>query len=296
MGIARQPSVVTMPPEETRFATVLDFLISRFPVVSKTDWHQRFLDKKIHWDCGTAIDVDAAYTPYQRVFYYREVEQEPVIPFQENILFQNDELLIACKPHFLPVTPGGKYVQECLLNRLRRRTGIEALAPVHRIDRETAGIVLFSVNPDTRSNYHDLFANSRISKTYHAVAHLPKNHGLTGQNSWTVTNRIVSGQPKFRMRIIEGETNAHSRIHSLETGERSGLFELHPVTGKRHQLRLHMASLGFPLVNDRFYPELQDESADDFSRPLQLLAKQIDFTDPVSGEKRSFVSERNLNW
>lgn len=296
MGIARQPSVVTMPPEETRFATVLDFMATRFPVVSRTDWQQRFLDEKLHWDCGTAIEIDAAYAPYQRVFYYREVEQEPVIPFQEDILFQNDELLVACKPHFLPVTPGGKYVQECLLNRLRRRTGIEALTPIHRIDRETAGIVLFSINPETRGQYHDLFAHNRISKTYHAVVHLPENHGLIEQNSWTVKNRIVSGQPKFRMEITEGKLNSHSQVNCLETREKTGLFQLQPVTGKRHQLRLHMASLGFPLMNDRFYPELQDESADIFTQPLQLLAKKIDFTDPVSGEVRSFISDRKLNW
>ena len=297
MGIARQPSVVTMPPEETRFATVLDFLVDQFPVISEAAWHQRLVDKKVHWDCGTAIEVDAAYAPYQRVFYYREVEKEPVIPFQEGILFQDDELLVACKPHFLPVTPGGKYVQECLMNRLRLRTGIETLTPLHRIDRETAGIVLFSVNPATRSRYHDLFANGRMSKTYQAIAHLPEiEDSVRLNNDWTVKNRIVSGQPKFRMAITEGQPNAHSSIRCIETRNRLGLFQLHPVTGKRHQLRLHMASLGFPLVNDRFYPELQDESADDFTSPLQLLAKQIDFTDPVSGRLRSFVSERKLSW
>ncbi|MGI9275757.1 MAG: pseudouridine synthase [Endozoicomonas sp.] len=303
MGIARQPSVVTMPPEETRFATVLDFLTDRFPVISEAGWRQRLVEKKVHWDCGTAIEVDAAYAPYQRVFYFREVENEPVIPFQEDILFQDDELLVACKPHFLPVTPGGKYVQECLMNRLRRRTGIETLTPIHRIDRETAGIVLFSVNPSTRSQYHDLFVNSRISKTYQAVAHLPESREFMSldNRNWSVKNRIASGciasgQPKFRMTITEGQPNAHSIIHSIETRNSLGLFQLHPITGKRHQLRLHMASLGFPLVNDRFYPELQDESADDFSSPLQLLAKQVDFADPVSGRNRSFVSERKLNW
>ena len=298
MGISRHPSVVTMPPGETRFSTVLDFLVSQFPIVPAGIWRKRLSEGKVHWEDRTVIDETASYAPYKRVFYYREVEEEPVIPFRENILFQNDELLVACKPHFLPVTPGGKYVEECLLNRLRRRTGIETLTPVHRIDRETAGIVLFSVNPDTRSRYHDLFVYGQISKTYHAVAHIPDTAEphLHQNRKWTVNNRMAVGKPKFRMSITAGETNACSNIHCIEARNRQGLFHLNPVTGKRHQLRLHMASLGFPLVNDRYYPELQDESADNFTKPLQLLARQVDFTDPATGEFRTFVTERKLAW
>ena len=284
-----------MPPEETRFSTVLDFLVWRFNGISKEQWQQRMLAGKVHWDNQQPITVDAGYAPHQRIFYYREVAEEPVIPFAEQVVYQNEHLLVACKPHFLPVTPGGPYVQECLLNRLRESTGISTLAPVHRIDRETAGLVMFSVHPETRGLYHDLFMKRNISKRYHAVAHCSGVEIRPGEERW-IENRMEIAEPKFRMRIVEGESNTRSRIKCLLIDKDIGLFELKPVTGKRHQLRVHMSSLEMPLVNERYYPELQPESEDDFQAPLQLLAKSLEFTDPISGQEMHFVSERELQY
>mgnify|MGYP001598528831 CR=1 FL=1 len=291
MAIAKHPSVVTLPPAAKPYPSMVEFLFRTFPNIPRQQWEQRLRAGKVLDESGQPISAHTAYAPSKRIFYFREVENEPVIPFTERILFQNDEILVACKPHFLPVIPGGRYVEECLLNRLRAKTGIADLTPIHRLDRETAGVVIFSVNKNTRGLYHDLFVQGKVEKTYHALAEVPTP---PPQNQWTVENRIVPGEPRFRMKVAPGVANARSHIELLEVKDNRGLFRLLPITGKTHQLRLHMSGLGFRIVNDKYYPDLQPESADDFSQPLQLLAKQVRFHDPVSGENREFRSEQEL--
>ncbi|BDM63015.1 RNA pseudouridylate synthase [Shewanella sp. NFH-SH190041] len=288
---AAQPSYVVLPRDITDKSTVLSFLISHFDRIAAEVWHQRVADGKVHWQDGSLIDASTLYRPTARVYYYREVVAETKIPFTEQILYQDDEILLVYKPHFLPVTPSGNYVNECLVHRLRLRTGIEKLTPAHRLDRETAGVMLFSVNPATRHHYHDLFKSKHITKQYQALARLTPaladaaRHGsLTLPLRWTVKNRMKPAVPSFLMQIVEGEANTHSEIALLAVSGDMGLFQLSPITGKTHQLRVHMQSLGMPLWNDRFYPELQPKAADDFSRPLQLLAYRLCFTDPVTGK------------
>jgi tRNA pseudouridine32 synthase/23S rRNA pseudouridine746 synthase len=293
MAIAKQPSVVTMPAAEKPYPSIVDFLCQTFPAISRNQWMERIRKGKVLDNQGHSINTETMYSPSQRIFYFREVENEPVIPFAEQVLFQDDELLVACKPHFLPVIPGGRFVEECLLNRLRNRTGIADLTPLHRLDRETAGIIIFSVNPNTRGIYHELFRRGKVEKIYHALAEINQP---PRENQWTVENRIVRGEPRFRMKTIPGIVNARSHIQLLEVKGNRGLFSLQPVTGKTHQLRLHMSGLGFRIINDRVYPDLQPERDDDFSQPLQLLAKRVRFHDPVSGQDREFQSERELLW
>ena len=293
MGIAKQPSVVTMPAADKPYPSIAEFLFRTFPAISLNRWSQRIREGKVLDELGKPINAETIYSPSRRIFYFREIDNEPAIPFAEQILFQNDEILVACKPHFLPVIPGGRYVEECLLNRLRARTGIDKLAPLHRLDRETAGIVIFSVNPKTRGLFHDLFMRGNVEKTYHALAEVDQP---PRQDHWTVENRIVRGEPRFRMKTVPGVANARSHIQLVEVKRNRGLFSLQPVTGKTHQLRLHMSNLGFKIINDRVYPELQPERDDDFNRPLQLLAQQLRFRDPVSGEDREFRSGRGLLW
>ncbi|OGR29152.1 MAG: pseudouridine synthase [Desulfuromonadaceae bacterium GWB2_53_15] len=291
MGLSKYPSTVTMPNTEQPYPSILVFLQQRFPFVATQLWEQRIAEGKVLDEQSTPITLETGYAPGKRIFYFREVDTEPVIPFSEKILFQDDEILVACKPHFLPVTPGGRYVDECLLNRLRSSSGIHDLAPLHRIDRETAGIVLFSVNMKTRSLYSQLFLHGSVEKTYQALsAHVP----LGDKKEWIVADRIVRGEPWFRMKTGPGTVNARSMINLVEVKENRARFVLRPISGKTHQLRIHMSWLGFGILNDRYYPELQPESEDNFNTPLQLVAKMVRFQDPVTGENREFVSGREL--
>jgi len=288
MGIAKQPSAITVPVTNLPGTTILDFLISRFPHISPAEWAERLREGKITDDQGRAIAPDEPCTPARRILYYREVQDEPVIPFAETILYQNDEILVADKPHFLPVTPGGRFVNECLLNRLRERTGMTDLAPMHRLDRETAGLVLFSINPNTRGLYHECFTRGEVEKIYGALAQV--NHPPV-ERQWMVENRIERGEPRFRMRIVPGAVNARSAVLLDEINGNRARFRLRPITGKTHQLRLHMSGLGFGIINDRVYPDLLPERDDDFDAPLQLIARRLSFHDPISGRLMEFESE-----
>lgn len=293
MAIAAHPSKLSLPQINPGVATVLEYLILKFPAIEPQIWQQRIAEGKVHCHDGSLITAQSPFQPQQRIYYYREVESEPCIPFKETILFQDQHILVAYKPHFLAVVPGGIYVNECLQSRLRRSTGIEALQALHRLDRVTAGLVMFSVNPDTRSQYHHLFETRQIHKTYQAIAKISEGVNLIGQE-WELKNRLGRAEQRFRMQVTDGEANSHSIIRCVKQSAQKGLFELNPVTGKTHQLRVHMQALGWPILNDKYYPQLQPLSADDYSAPLQLLAKELEFVDPVTGQARCYSADENL--
>ena len=240
----------------------------------------------------TIITAATPYSVNRRLCYRREVEHEPVIPFTEDIVFRDEHVLVACKPHFLPVIPSGPYVNECLLYRLKKRTGIEDLAPMNRLDRETAGLVMFSVDRRTRSAYSDLFRLRRVRKVYEAVGVLPAEAGRT---EWSVESRITRGEPWFLSKNEPGAVNARTKIRLSRTWSNEGLFVLEPETGKQHQLRLHLTMIGSGIVNDFYDPVLQPEPKQGFDAPLQLLAKELSFKDPVTGREMHFESVRKLS-
>ncbi|MDX2350317.1 MAG: pseudouridine synthase [Porticoccus sp.] len=295
---ASQASYVVLPATVTDKPTVLSFLVSHFSQVDAAIWQQRILDGKVHWRDGRLISLDCAFVPRERVYYYREVAVEKKIPFAESIIYEDDNIMVAYKPHFLAVSPSGQFVNECLVNRLRIKTGIDTLVTAHRLDRATAGLMLLSKHPEQRSLYHDLFKHGKITKHYQAIARLTpelrrlhKDDKLALPHCWTVKNRIVKGEPTFTMQIAEGDANSHSTIELIEIKGELGLFKLSPITGKTHQLRLHMDSLGMPLVNDRLYPKLLDRCDDNFNQPLQLLAQQLEFTDPITGIEHNIIAK-----
>lgn len=294
MALAKTPSKLSLPQKNPGVTTVLAYLALKFPLISLDIWRTRMSEGKVHWHDGTRITADSPFAPQQRVYYYREVEVEPVIPFAEKVIFQDSEILVAYKPHFLPVTPGGKYVEECLQNRLRKSTGIAELQAVHRIDKGTAGLVLFSVSPASRHQYHHLFEANKVTKTYQAVASTTEK-AMTEKQDWEVKNRLEKSDPRFLMHIVEGEVNSHSLIRCVQHNSQKALFELNPISGKTHQLRLHMQSIGWPLMNDNYYPALTPSAPDDFSKPLQLLAQQLAFIDPITQQKRHFNSNTELS-
>ncbi|MFT5446162.1 MAG: tRNA pseudouridine32 synthase/23S rRNA pseudouridine746 synthase [Gammaproteobacteria bacterium] len=293
MSISRFASKLSLPQRNPGVTTVLEYLVVRFGGISPDVWRQRIADGKVHWHDGTRITAQTAYRPQQRVYYYREVSAEASVPFVERIIYRDADLLVARKPHFLAVTPGGVHVNECLQSRLRDKTGIDSLQVLHRLDRLTAGLVMCSLNPATRHHYHRLFATRTITKTYRAVARVSADNDLVGRQ-WELKNRIVVGEPRFRMQVAPGVANSHSVIRCLRQHGDLAEFELNPVTGKTHQLRVHMHALGWPILHDSLYPDVQPERDEHYERPLQLAAVSLRFVDPVTQLDRHFTCEANL--
>jgi tRNA pseudouridine32 synthase / 23S rRNA pseudouridine746 synthase len=294
------PSTVALPAGQ--WPTVLDFLAERFPFLSRPQWRDRLNDGDVRAANGNAIKADMPYAACQHqhthLHYWRSVPQEPRIPFDAAIIYQDDYLVVADKPHFLPVAPSGRYVQETLLVRLRRQLGIDTLTPMHRLDRETAGLVAFTIQPHTRDIYQGLFRTQQIHKVYEAVA------AWRPDMAWphTVRNHLTTGTHFMTMQAGQGEVNACTHIDLLDHCQQThaALYRLTPSTGQRHQLRVHMHGLGLPIQGDSIYPTLQAASdpnaLPDYSQPLQLLARGLAFTDPVSGVAHHFTSKRQLAW
>lgn len=288
MRLGVSPSCVVLPVGP--WPTVAAFLCQRFAAIAAGEWAARIAAGDVVDEFGVRITPERPFQPGLRVYYYRSLAQETPIPFAAHVLFQDDLLVVADKPHFLPVTPGGRYLQETLLVRLKRQLGIETLSPLHRIDRETAGLVVFAVQPATRGRYQALFAERAVEKHYEAIA--PFRHDLA--LPCTYRSRLEEADNFMQMREAAGEANAETHIELLEHAGHLARYRLSPVSGRRHQLRVHCAALGLPILHDRIYPALLPENSDDIARPLQLLAQHIAFRDPITGEPRRFQSARCL--
>ena len=269
---------------------MLDALCARFPAVDRDTWRSRFARGRVLDAGGLPLDVQSAFQIGAEIHYYREVPAELRLAVEETILHVDEHLIVADKPHFLPVIASGGYVAETLLARLVRRFGDIGIAPLHRLDRLTAGVMLFSANPETRSRYQSLFRTHAIAKRYEAVApSLPPAVWPLERHS-----RLVRGEPFFLTREVEGEPNALTHINVIERGPEAWRYGLEPVTGRKHQLRVHMAALGAPIHNDPLYPVLAAPSPDDLDRPLKLLARSLTFVDPLDGSVRTFESGLRL--
>jgi tRNA pseudouridine32 synthase / 23S rRNA pseudouridine746 synthase len=277
-------STLQLPPGT--WSTVLDCLCERFPAVTRAQWMDRMARGRVVDSAGHWVTLETPYRVGLEVHYYREVPDEQPIPFVEVVLHADADLLVADKPHFLPVAPTGVHAHETLLGRLIRRTGNHDLAPLHRIDRETAGLVLFSTNPDSRARYQALFRERAIEKHYEAIAPALPDIAFPGTRS----SRIVAGEPFFRMQEVEGPANSETRIAVIAHGDAQWRYALTPITGRKHQLRVHMAALGAPIANDAVYPSVIHRAPGDYSAPLQLLAKHLSFVDPLTGIERRFSS------
>lgn len=286
----RQASTLYLPPGS--WATVLDCLCERFSAISREQWLDRIVRGKVLDGNGLPIAVDLAYREGLRIHYFREVPNETPIPVQEAIMYADEHLVVADKPHFLPVTPAGEYVEQTLLRRLIRTLDNPDLVPLHRIDRHTAGLVLFSANKQTRSAYQALFPTRQIEKRYEAIAPALAHLTLPCVHK----SRLVDGEPFFRMQEAEGPANTETRVEVSERRGEHWRYALFPVTGKKHQLRVHMAALGAGICNDPFYPNVIKDAVDDYDNPLKLLAQGLRFTDPVTGQERVFESRITLDW
>lgn len=299
-------------PDEGPWETAMDYMMHRWGHIDPQGIEDRFASGEIVGEAGLPLDRSTPLANHTFIWYYRTLPPETRIPVELNILHQDEHLLVVDKPHFLPTTPGGTYIQESALVRLRNQLNLPELIPMHRLDRMTAGILLFSTNPETRGRYQVLFEKRQVQKEYECVAAAEPAEGHAAVDfPVVVRNRMIKSRTYLLAEVIDGEPNAETRIDRLRIFEdnpaavsagpfgggsrRRGLYRLEPHSGKTHQLRVHMASLGLGIVNDAFYPELLDQAPDDYAKPLQLLARGIRFLDPISGKAVEYRSRLTLS-
>jgi len=283
-------SRVVLPAGE--WPTVLDYLCQRFSRIDANVWRERFIQKKILNEQYQPLAQNAPYLTGAVVYYSRELQAEPEVPFQEHILFEDEHVLVVDKPHFLATAPVGSYVEQTVLRRLQRRLQLPDLVTAHRLDRLTAGVLLLIKRAQDRDAYQRMFREQTAEKSYEAIAApLPE---LTFP--YTRLSRLQANPDCFfLMREESGAPNSETRIEVLKRGQAYWHYALYPVTGRKHQLRVHMASLGAPIVGDVFYPQLSAVAEqDNYQQPLQLLARSLKFTDPITGQARYFSSLQQL--
>lgn len=287
---------VRLPEDpEGRWGCVGEYLVARFGGAIGAGRVAAMLDAgRFVGADGGAVRGGEPYAAGLSLWFHRDFAAEVPVPFPIGIVYRDAHLVVADKPHFLATTPRGRHVTETAVARLRRELGVPALQPAHRLDRLTAGLVLFVVRPKERGAYQTLFRDRLVSKEYEAVA--PYDPGVALPR--IVRSRIVKERGVLAAREEPGEANSESRVELVEARGGLGRYRLVPATGRTHQLRVHMNALGVPILHDPLYPVVEPEAegaVEDFSRPLQLLARRLEFTDPVSGEPRRFVSGLRLS-
>ncbi|MEO9220584.1 MAG: pseudouridine synthase [Mycobacteriaceae bacterium] len=276
-------------PADGHWASVLDYLHQRFP-----DDRARLSEKvaagEVVDGSGRPLGERAPYVAGAFVYLYRDPPVETRAPFGIDVLHRDENLLVVDKPPFLASTPRGVHVVESALVRLRCELGLPELSPVHRLDRLTAGVLVFTVRAEVRGAYQSLFDQRVVHKQYEARAGYDPALAFPR----TVHSRIVKQRGVLAAQQLPGPANAETVIDLLAAHGDVATYRLSPTTGKTHQLRVHMNALGVPIINDNFYPRFYDVAVDDYSAPLQLLARSIAFTDPFSGARRCFASKRGL--
>ena len=260
---------------------VLAELVARFGAPART----KVLAGEVVDADGAVVGGDTVLPAGASVYLYRELPDEVPVPFELPVLYRDADIVLVDKPHFLATMPRGRHVAQTVLVRLRRELGLPELSPVHRLDRLTAGVLLLTARREVRGAYQTLFSRGLVSKTYLARAAVDPALVLPR----VVRDRIVKRRGHLQAVREPGKVNAETRIELLSA---DGLYRLTPTTGRTHQLRVHMASLGIPIDGDPLYPNVIDVAADDFSSPLRLLAQRIEFEDPVTGVRREFISRR----
>ncbi len=280
------PTRIRLPDPPASFPTVAAYLRARFPadadVLAAKIEAGEVVDAQ-----GTPITATTALIPRSDVWLHRDPPEEPVVPFAMPVLHADRDLVVVDKPHFLATTPRGRFVVQSALVRLRRELANDDLSPAHRLDRLTAGVLVLTARPEVRRAYQELFAERAVTKVYEAVAPIGDVPGL-------IRSRIVKDRHALQAREVPGDVNAETRVEIVDTAGDLALYRLCPSTGKTHQLRVHLASAGVPIVGDSLYPVPREVAVDDYSDPLRLLARSIAFDDPITGAPRRFESARTL--
>ena len=251
---------------------------------------------------GTPLKPSTPIAAGTDVFFYRHPAPEPPVPYEIETVFEDDNILVVNKPPFLATMPRAAHITETATVRLRRATGNEEITPAHRLDRMTSGLLLLTKRREIRGAYQELFARREVHKRYEAIA---ADNGVTAPLVWRshveklrgeiASREIASAEPNSETllrsvrRLAPTEEQRLQRIHGVP--HPLSRYVLEPVTGKTHQLRVHMCSAGVPILGDPVYPTVQAFDDEDFTIPLRLTSTGLDFIDPLSGSPRSFAAD-----
>lgn len=279
-----------VPGRPARWATMRDFLVGRLPAAVPVDEMLAagdFVDQ-----VGRPWTGQEPYRPSTLVWFHRALVPEPAVPFPVEVLYRDDRLVVVDKPHFLASTPRGSHVAESALVRLRTSLHLPELAAAHRLDRLTAGLLVLTTRREYRGAYAGLFQRREVRKTYEALARFDPALEFPRR----VTGRIEKRRGRLQAEVVDGEPNAETLVELVETRGQYGLYRLTPATGRTHQLRVHLAALGLPILGDPLYPEILDVDADDFTMPLRLVARRLSFIDPIDRTSRDYTSRFALRW
>lgn len=280
-------------PDNGTWPTIRDHLLERLPRVP-ADRIDELLRQGAIVDMQGPISADTPYVPGGAVWLHRDLPDEKPVPFEATVVFRDENILVIDKPHFLATIPRGQHIRQTALVRLREELDLPDLVPAHRLDRVTAGLLLFVIRPEYRGAYQTLFSRRAVYKEYEAIA------GYRPELAFplSIRSRIRKEKNVLAAQQVPGPPNAHTDIELLEhrrsAGHHLGRYRLYPRTGRTHQLRLHMNSVGIPILGDEFYPVLTDKPVTEFTRPLQLLASTLAFTDPLTGQARRFETTLSL--
>lgn len=278
-------------PRESPHGSLRDHLAAHMPRLQPERLDEMFEEGAFVDDDGCPFPRDAPFRPHVFVWFHRDLREEAEVPFSLDVLHRDERIVVVDKPHFLATIPRGRHVQQSVVVRARRMLGLPELSPAHRLDRVTAGVLLLTTERRWRRAYQSMFEARVPQKEYEAVAAAP------GDLELPVHVRSCITKEHGVMQAFEHDDrspNAHTLIELIEEREGLARYRATPFTGKTHQIRLHMNRIGRPIVGDPVYPRVQEVDIDDFSAPLQLLARRLTFVDPVDGTEREFVSRRVL--
>lgn len=280
------PDQETAPP----WATMRDFLMDRLPaaaMVADMLNAGEFVDQ-----AGRSWSGDEAFRPHAFLWFHRALAPETPVPFPIKVLDVNERFVVVDKPHFVATTPRGAHVQESALVKMRLALDLPELTPAHRLDRLTAGVLVFTARREYRGAYAGVFQSRGAHKTYEALAPFDPEIEFPRR----ITGRIEKRRDSLQAQLVPGEPNTETLAEIVEVRGACARYRLSPVTGKTHQLRVHMASVGLPILGDSLYPTVMNVATDDFSSPLQLIARRLSFTDPIDKTLRDYESSFALEW
>ena len=263
----------------------------RHKLPDRVDVDGLLAEKRFVGEDGRPVRDDDTYRPHTFVWFHRDLRDEVTVPGAIEVLHRDERLVVVDKPPFLATIPRGRHVAQSVVVLLRDELGLPELSPVHRLDRVTSGVLVLATERRWRGAYQGLFQRREVTKTYLAVA----GHDPVLELPVVVRNHIRKVAGELQAEVIpDAPVNAETLVELQDVRDGRGVYRLTPRTGRTHQLRLHLAGLGVPIVGDPLYPEVLDVAVDDFSTPVQLLAHQLSFTDPVDGSPRTFTSRRAL--